>query len=144
MRLTRWMHGLMLVSAAACSSSVTAPPSGLPATLSAIQPVNGAPSSPTLTAADDSVTAVFVSLANACSLSPTAAAGLSGATLVMTVTSVEKHPGVPCPALVALTVYSMTVRDVPRGTRTAKVVWRSVSGVSAENSVLITSTISLP
>lgn len=141
MRLTRWMQGLMVLSAAACSDGVTAPPTGLPVTFAPIASVDRLPT-PSITGAGDSVSAIIVRVGGICGSIPTAVAGLRATTLVMTITtSIES---VPCPLLAREQVYSLTVVDVPAGMRTAQVVWRSVGAHSVSDSVYVSGRIDLP
>lgn len=110
--------------------------------LSLVLPPNGRPPSQFITGAGDSVTAVTAELGGVCSPPPTASAGLRAGDLVMTLTSTVQNR--PCPALVALNVYSISVHRVPTGTRTARVEWRLISGDKVSGSVLISRTISPP
>ena len=131
----------MLLAVAACSS-LTAPPSGLPVTLSLVD-VPGA-QVPSITGAGDSVTAIVLETDGpACGAVPTPAAGLRADELVVTLT--QQDDTRPCGAgLRALAPFKVVVRSVPSGTRSATVVLRLISGDNATYSRLASGTITLP
>lgn len=139
MRLTRSVCVILLIAAAACSASLTAPPSGLPVTLS----FDDTPREqvPSITRSGDSVTAIVASTGGpSCGGVPKTAAGLRGDELVVTLTQPEDRR--PCPtALFAFAPYKVVVHDVPSSTSSAKVVLRLVSGDNATYSTLASGTI---
>lgn len=141
MRLTRSLCATLLVPAAACSSSLTAPPSGLPVALSSVEtPVVQLPP---ITSAGDSVVAVVDPVGGwPCGSGPTATAGLRGEELLVTVT---RHPK-DCPLGVLIAQQPplrIVVHDVPAGTGSAKVVLRLVTGDNATYSVLASGAIAV-
>lgn len=142
MRLTRSICAAALVTATACSGSLTAPPSGLPATLSTVETPDG--QVPSITSAGDSVIA-FASndTGSPCGSAPTVAAGLRGNGLVMTIT---RHPR-NCPPgsdIAPEFPFQIVVHEVPPGTRSATVVLRLVGGDNATYFRLASGTITLP
>lgn len=140
MRLTRLICATVLVAAAACSASLTAPPSGLPVSLSVVDaPVAHVPS---ITGAGDSVTAIVVETDPPCGTLPTPAAGLRGDELVVTLTQQDDRR--PCPAgLRAFAPFKIVVQNVPPATRSATVVSRLVSGDHATYSRLASGAITV-
>lgn len=134
MRLTRWICVPMLTVAAACSNSVTAPPSGL--SLSVFGIGYTAATVPSISSAGDSVVAFVVPLANlGCNTTVSQSAGIRGGDLIVTLT--EKLDRDPCGALSAFTILQINVRDVPPGTRSARVVERDVNGDRTSSSLLV-------
>ena len=143
MRLTRSIRPTLLVALAACSASLTAPPNGLPVTLTPI--TNEEVQVPSITSADDSVTAVILPLGvTSCGGALTPAAGLRGDVLVVTLTqAVRKGPCPPVPTAVPLPL-EIVVHDVPSGTSSARVVLRLVGGNDTKYSVLVSGAIIIP
>lgn len=142
MRLTGSIGPMLLVALAACSGSLTAPPSGLPVTLTSVsfQSVQVA----SITSADDSVTAVVPPPGSAACGGPmTAEAGLRAGALIMTLTQVVRSG--PCPPVTAVVPLplKLVVHDVPSGTRSATVVLRLVNGDNATYSTLAAGTITI-
>jgi hypothetical protein len=142
MRLTRSICCAMVIAGAACSNGLTAPPSGLPVTLSIVtRPDSPVPS---IIGAGDSVTAVIMaSGVSGCGQVPTVAAGLRGDDLIVTLS--ESVNNRPCPlSLVANLPAKIVVHDVPVGTRSARVVLRLLSGGQATYTELASGSITLP
>lgn len=142
MRLTRSIGPTLLVALAACSASLTAPPSGLPVTLTSLsfQSVQVA----SITSADDSVTAMVPPPGFAgCGGPITADAGLRAGELIMTLTQLVRSG--PCPPVTAVVPLplELIVHDVPSGTRAARVVLRLVTGDNATYSTLASGTITV-
>lgn len=141
MRLTRSVCASLLMSAAACSSSLTAPPSGLRVAFTRIETPDV--QVPTITSAGDSVVAVVSGdVGSPCGSGPTIAAGLRGEDLIVTVT---RHPK-DCPLGVLIArqfPLQIVVQDVPSGTGSLKVVLRLVSGNNATYTVLASGAISI-
>lgn len=142
MRLTRSIGPTVLLALAACSASLTAPPDGLPVTLTSLsfQSVQVA----SITSADDSVTAVVPPPAFAgCGGAITADAGLRSGALIMTLTQLVRSG--PCPPVTAVVPLplELIVHDVPSGTRAARVVLRLVTGDKATYSTLASGTITV-
>ena len=144
MRLTSLMCALVLITAAACSASLTAPPSGFPAAFTFVSATNV--QIPSITSAGDSVIAVAMEddHGSFCGPTPTASAGLRGDGLVVTVT---RHPR-DCPPGAGLSAqpspFQVVVHDVPSGTRLVTVVLRLVNGDNATYARLASGTITLP
>jgi len=145
MRLTCSMCAAMLIATAGCSSSLTAPPNGLPVTLSSVS-TQGV-QVPSISSGDDSVTAVVMEPNSAaCDGPATPAAGVRGEALIVTLTQ-HVRTGV-CPPIgvtaVALLPIQVVVHDVPSGTSSAQVVLRRVSGDNATFTVLASGAITVP
>ncbi|HEX5180229.1 MAG TPA: hypothetical protein VFW04_12925 [Gemmatimonadaceae bacterium] len=140
MRLTRWICGLTVAAASGCSSSLTAPPNGLPARVSLVAFSNDG--LPSVAAAGDSVAVVAANPNNPCASHPTVVAGLRSGSLIMTLsTAIATRP---CPVLAIPTAFSVTVHDVPSGTRAARLALRTVNAGKTEESTLASTTITLP
>jgi hypothetical protein len=145
MRLTCSMCAAMLIVTAGCSNSLTAPPNGLPVTLTTVS--SQGVQVPSITSGDDSVTAIVMEPdAAACDGPVTPAAGVRGEALVVTLTQ-QVRTG-PCPpigvtAVVPLPI-QLVVHDVPSGTSSAQVVLRLVRGDNATFTVLASGAISVP
>lgn len=141
MRLTRSVCVILLITAAACSTSLTAPPSGLPVALTSVE-TPGAQLPPIISAGDSVVAVVIPKGGWSCGSGPTAVAGLRGEDLVVTVT---RHPADCRPGV--LVAYQpplkLVVHHVPSGTVSAKVVLRLVSGNDATYTVLASGAISI-
>lgn len=146
MRLTRSMWSMTLIAAAACSNSLTAPPHGLPVTLTVVTTLNV--QVPSIAAADDSVTAVVIEPGNeACGSGlPTVDAGLRSDDLVVTLSQPAIQRQCPPGAGTAVNPlpFSIVVHDVPSGTRAVRVELRVISGDKASFTELASGTISLP
>lgn len=138
MRLTRWMCGLVVAASASCSSSLTAPPTGLPVTVALVS-VGEDAVLPSIMAAADSVVVVVRDPNNACATPPTSVAGLRSGMLVVTLSSVE--PSRVCGVLAGFNSFSVTVRNVPSGTRTVRLRMRTTKGGTTEESTLAEGTI---
>jgi len=144
MRLTCSMCAAVLIATAGCSSSLTAPPNGLPVTLTTV--TSQGVQVPSITSGDDSVTAVVMEPASAACDGPvTPAAGVRGEALVVTLTQ-QARTG-PCPPIAATAVVplpiQLVVHDVPSGTSSAQVVLRLVRGDNAAFTVLASGAISV-
>ncbi len=143
MRLTRSIGPTLLLALAACSASLTAPPNGLPVTLTSVsfQSVQVA----SITSADDSVTAMVPAAGfAACGGPMTADAGLRAGALIMTLTQTQRGPCPPGVTGVLQLPVEIVVHDVPSGARAARVVLRLVTGDNATYSTLASGTIRLP
>jgi hypothetical protein len=140
MRFIRSMQGLVLVSAMACSSGATAPPSRLPATLAAIGAADRIPSQP-FSGTGENVTAVVTQL-HTCGPLPTVVAGLRDRTLVMTI--FVDHTSVGCQAFLTPLGYVITAHNVPADIRNAEVIVHMPNGRGTTVEVLESGPITLP
>jgi hypothetical protein len=141
MRLTRWTCGLLVAAGSACSGSLTAPPTGLPVTMSHIGFIGGV-RAPSITGAGDSVVALAVDQTSPCAVSETAVAGLRSGTLVATLISVV--PRRPCAVLAQDGIVVVMVHNVPSGMRTARLVLHTENGGHPPDLTLAAGTIRLP
>ena len=141
MRLTRSIRPTMLLAAAACSASLTAPPSGLRVPFTSIETPDV--QVPTITSAGDSVVAVVSDdVGSPCGSGRTVAAGLRGEDLIVTIT---RHPKDCPPGVVIAPQFPLqiVVHDVPSSTGSLKVVLRLVSSDNATYTVLASGAISI-
>jgi hypothetical protein len=107
---------ILAILVAACGTSLTAPPSGLPAALAVTPLPGGTPGpvpSPAIIAAGDSIVATFTGGYSGCS-DFRADAGARGEALVITV-SMRPAPGRACLAMLMSASYRAAVRGVPPG-----------------------------
>lgn len=142
MRLTRPIGPMLLVALVACSASLTAPPSGLPVTLTSVSFEDVQVAS--ITSADDSVTAIVPPAGfGVCGGRMTADAGLRAGALIMTLTQTQRGTCPPGVTGVLQLPVQLVVHDVPSGTSSAKVVLRVVSGHNATYSTLASGTITV-
>lgn len=141
MRLTRWMCGLVVAAATACSSSPMAPPTGLSVTVSLVSSGEDA-ALPSIVRAADSVVAVVRDPNNACATPPTAVAGVRSSTLVVTLSSVERSR--VCTVLAGFNSFSVSVRNVPNSTRSVRLLLRTTKAGTVEVSTLAAGTIAAP
>ncbi|HSC30388.1 MAG TPA: hypothetical protein VLD17_01595 [Gemmatimonadaceae bacterium] len=133
MRLTRSICAVTLIAAAACSGGLTAPPSGLPVDLSFVE---SDVQTPSITSDADSVVAIVNEAPQfACADGPpSAAAGIRGSDLIVTVSAQVVHTTCgPVGALAAVVPLPirLVVHEVPAGTDSARVVLRRISGDNA-------------
>lgn len=96
---------------------------------------------PSVTGAGDSVVAANIAVTPSCPPTANADAGLRGNTLVVTLIDVKTGP---CEAIFTPLAYSVTVKDVPAGTRVVQVVRRDIANGIAKDVILSSTSITLP
>ena len=143
MRRTSLLATLTLAATVGCRESLTAPPSGLPATLSVTTASPPFPS-PAVQAADDSVVATYVSGVSGC-VDYGAEAGLRGGTMVITVSGRVAQDRF-CMAVLASAVYRVVVHGAPTGRYPVVVASRMVqaNGKSGPSSEIVRRVVTLP
>lgn len=135
------MCALGITAIAACSSNLTAPPAGLPVTVSLVWSGEDA-ALPSIVGATDSVVAVVRDPNNWCATPPTGVAGVRSGALVVTLSSVQ--PSGVCTRLGGYNSFSVTVRNVPNSTRTVRLLLRTTKAGTVEVSTLAAGTIAAP